>query len=65
MDLRAHWSGEDPQALTAHLTGLPLGDGTADDSQARLATFILIHRLTGHNLNATWLDAEHQSFRIN
>ncbi|WP_169949690.1 DUF6461 domain-containing protein [Microbispora sp. H11081] len=64
MGLRAHWSGEDPQVLSAHLTGLPLGEGAADDSQARLATFILIHRLTGHLLNATWLDAEHQSFRI-
>ncbi|MCC5581382.1 hypothetical protein IMZ11_37845 [Microtetraspora sp. AC03309] len=62
MGLRAHWSGEDPQALTPYLNGLPLGEGTADDSQARLATFVLIRRLTGHILDKTWLDAEHQSF---
>ncbi|MEU9887488.1 DUF6461 domain-containing protein [Sphaerisporangium sp. NPDC051011] len=65
MGRRDHWSGEDPHVLIPYLAGLPLGEGTADnDGQYRLATFVLIQRLTGHPFDASWLGAEHQSFRL-
>ncbi|MFI7617180.1 DUF6461 domain-containing protein [Nonomuraea terrae] len=64
MDRRPHWAGEEPQALDLFLDGLPLGKGTAADSECRLAAFVLIRRLTGRLLDAAWLGSEHQSFRL-
>ncbi len=56
-------SGRDPDALNAHLKGLALGADHDPDTISD-AAFALVGRVTGEQLSAEWLRAEHTRYVI-